>query len=209
MYGLSARWKAYEGSLPYGREVGSKLWRFALPPFNLLLNYFVALTASLFEPFLVENLNLAPTTSDKTSLLKSAGGDGYAGAQGSQHLPEQILRQGQTMILQFDRRRSSQRASRSSTSCSRLQAAICEICIAMICVNWCRRSVNVGQRSTASDDAFAPMRNAEPSVCAFALREELRKPATSGSPGLLCFHHLYVYLCVQRIALGVSMSSCL
>jgi hypothetical protein len=41
----------------------------------LLLNYFVALTAGLFELSLVENLNLAPTIVDKTCLLKDASGD--------------------------------------------------------------------------------------------------------------------------------------
>ena len=68
------------------------LWRFATPFFNLLLDYFVALTAGLFELFLVENLDLSPAVVDKARLLQDASGDRDAGAPGSQHLPEQILR---------------------------------------------------------------------------------------------------------------------
>jgi len=57
----------------------------------LLLDYFVALTAGLFELCLVENLNLAPAIVNKTCFLQKPAAI-VTLAPGSQHLPEQILR---------------------------------------------------------------------------------------------------------------------
>ena len=85
---------------------------------------------------------------------------------------------------EFDPTRSelinSHRASRSLTSCRRLQAAICVTCMAMIWENCCSRRSSLGHWRRAAISVSLSTRNADASIWAMARVDAVRKPTTRG-----------------------------
>ncbi len=98
---LSVRWRTQDRLTIYRNGTGSRfakmreaLSRFGAPLLDLPPHDGVTLARRFFQPFTVNNANVAPGVRDEPGFLQHACRHGHARAPGSQHLRQQVLGQG-------------------------------------------------------------------------------------------------------------------